>query len=111
MMTYAYYIPPDYSRERFEKGQLDYARSTVVKGSPIEIWGLAVNVRKGMDVHNNVLREFAKTDGVFFVDQQALLGNHAENFFIFGRDEGDVEFFFNHALQDIRQGRVFLKVS
>jgi len=79
VMTYAYYLPPNYSLERFEKGQLDYAQSTV-KGSPVEIWGLPANVQKGLDVHNNVLQEFAKTDGVFFVDQQALLGDSAKNF-------------------------------
>ena len=79
VMTYAYYLPPDYSLERFEKGQLDYAQSAV-KGSPVEIWGLPANVRKGLDVHNNVLREFAQTDGAFFVDQQALLGGRPKNF-------------------------------
>jgi len=79
LMTYAYHIPPDYSLARFEKGQLDYAQSTV-KGSPVEIWGLPENVRKGLDVHNKVLREVAQIDGVFFVDQQALLGGHAKDF-------------------------------
>ncbi len=79
VMTYAYYIPADYSLERLEAGQLDYARSTV-KPSQVEIWGLPANVRKGLDIHNRVLREFADTEGVFFVDQDALIGHRAENF-------------------------------
>ena len=79
VMTYAYYIPSNYSLERFQRGELDYARSSM-KGSEVEVWGLPDNVRKGMDVQNAVLREVGKGEGVLFVDQQALLGNEPKNF-------------------------------
>ena len=104
-MTYAYYIPSNYSLERFQRGELDYARSSV-KGSEIEIWGLPENVRKGLDVHNTVLRELGKGEGVLFVDQQALLGNEPKNFIdVCHLSPAGMEQFVQHILAELlKQG-------
>ncbi len=58
--TFAYHIADGYSLEAFQAGTLDYDDSIDPKHlSPIETWGKVDNVRKGMDVHNEVIRRIA----------------------------------------------------
>lgn len=73
LMTFAYSIPPDYSRERFEQGQLGYDRSR--PGHPVELWGLPEHVAKGLQVHNEILRAIAAAHQLLFVDEETLMGH------------------------------------
>lgn len=55
LLGFAYYVPANYTFERFLQKQLDYDQHI----SPIELWGLPQNVSKGIDGHNQILRQIA----------------------------------------------------
>ena len=84
VMTFAYYIPDDYSLKKFNAKQLDYDKSR----SPIEIWGEPANVKKGLEVHNRVIQGVASdfqssglSDGkFFFLDMNTLISKNRDNF-------------------------------
>jgi len=70
LMTFASYVPDDYSKEKFESGLLDYSRPLF----PVELWGLPENVMAGIAAHNTVLRDLADhQDGIYIIDQERLL--------------------------------------
>lgn len=70
LMTYAFYVPVDYSYEKFKNKSLDYVRHV----SPIELWGTPSNVVQGITVHNTVIQELVHKDGAIrFVDQHASI--------------------------------------
>jgi hypothetical protein len=68
-MTYAMYFAHGYSREKFESKSLDYT----LHSCAAEIWGLAENVKKGIQVHNRVIEALSVSEKVPLVDQQALI--------------------------------------
>jgi len=71
-MTFAYYVPKDYSYEKFKSCQLDY--TFLEWSAPIEEWGAPTNVTKGIDAHNEVIQELAQEHKeVLFVDQAILM--------------------------------------
>lgn len=55
LVTFASYVAPGYSEERFLAGELDYGRHT----SPVELWGDPRWVAAGIEVHNRITREIA----------------------------------------------------
>src|SRR5262249_2220839 len=70
LMTFAYHVPPDYSLEAFRNKALDYDAHIC----PVELWGKREYVIKGMDEHNQAIREIvARHPEVIFVDQQARM--------------------------------------
>lgn len=70
VMTFAYHVPPDDTKERSLAQKLDCHRPKTA----IEIWGKSEYVTKGMDVHNAIVREVARDNPeVLFVDQAALM--------------------------------------
>jgi hypothetical protein len=76
-LTFAYYIPEDYSVERFQKKSLDY----VTHHGAIEIWGRPEYVEKAISKHNQIIRELApKHDHVIFVDQAKLVPKEGRYF-------------------------------
>ena len=52
LVSFAYYIPADYSIGRFRAKQLDYTGYLC----PIELWGKPENVEAGIRAHNGILR-------------------------------------------------------
>jgi len=77
LSTFAYYVPEDYSQERFDRRELDY----VLHQTPLEIWGRPESVVAGIDAHNEVVRRLARdNDGVWFVDQATRMQGTPENF-------------------------------
>ena len=77
LMTYAYYLSNPYSREAYEQGQLDYEGG----GYPVELWGLASNVVKGIEVHNQVLRDIAAENfEVVLLDMERLIPKKGKYF-------------------------------
>jgi len=75
LLSFASYVPLDYTHERFLERQLDYAGYEV----PIRLWGLEENVVRGLGVHNRVLRALAETREVRFLDLAAAMpaqGDH-----------------------------------
>jgi len=76
LMSYANYIPDDYTLERFLDRELDYGTFRL----PIELWGTVEHVRKGLVVHNAALLDLARSKDCLFVDQNALIEKNGANF-------------------------------
>ncbi|HLQ46400.1 MAG TPA: SGNH/GDSL hydrolase family protein [Planctomycetaceae bacterium] len=72
LMTFAYYLPENYTRERFERGELDYGSGPFRLSA--ELWGRPENVAATIDAHNAVIRQVAADHPeAIFVDMQAEL--------------------------------------
>jgi hypothetical protein len=68
LMTFAMYVPENYSLEAFEAKQLDYGFQRG-DANPIEIWGTREHVVASVGIHNEVVRRLAANYGVPLVDQ------------------------------------------
>lgn len=76
ILTFAWYIPPGYSREKMVAKKLDYDRSPAP--SAVELWGSPAGVRKALAAHNEVIRTL---DGRFtLVDAEKLVPKKGEMF-------------------------------
>ncbi|MEX0727070.1 MAG: hypothetical protein WD065_12410 [Planctomycetaceae bacterium] len=82
LMTFPWYLPANYSKERMADGQLDYG--TGGYGMHAESWGRPENIRTTMAAHNDVIRELVAdpefTSTVQFVDQVELLSADGTHF-------------------------------
>ncbi len=75
LLTYAYYIPADYSLSKFKAKALDYQ----AHGYPIEIWGKPENAEKAIQAHNQVVRELAvQYPYDLFLDQEKLMAKNGK---------------------------------
>jgi len=72
IMSFATFVPPDYSEKKFKAGELAYTPTE--RASPIEIWGRGEHVLAGVAAHNEVIREVvAAAPDVLFIDQENLI--------------------------------------
>jgi GDSL-like Lipase/Acylhydrolase family len=79
LMSFATYLPPDYTKTRFQAGQLDYGEGRFKL--PAEVWGNPPDVLAAVKVHNAVIRDVAaRFDNVRFVDQAKLLPRNGKVF-------------------------------
>ena len=70
LMTFAIYVPENYSLKAFREKRLDYSRHR----TPIEIWGKQRNVIGAVDAHNEIISSVAaKQKDILFVDQAKLM--------------------------------------
>jgi hypothetical protein len=70
LMTFATYVPENYSFDAFKRGQLDYSMHSV----PLEEWGRREDVLETVALENEIVRsEVAQHEGVLFVDQARLM--------------------------------------
>jgi hypothetical protein len=70
LMTFASYVPADYSLERFNEKRLDYGLHL----KPLEIFGRPEHVLATVAVHNAIVRELAtQHKQLLFVDQASLM--------------------------------------
>jgi hypothetical protein len=70
LMTFATYVPENYSLEAFEAKRLDY----VLHLKPVEEWGRREDVVNAVAVQNEAVRSLAaRHDGVLLVDQARLM--------------------------------------
>jgi hypothetical protein len=77
LMTFATYVPENYSREAFNKKQLDYG----LHRAPIEWWGRPEHILATVAVHNEIVRRMAaQHKNVLFVDQARLMDGSARHF-------------------------------
>ena len=77
LMTFATYVPEDYSLEAFEAKRLDYGLHL----TPLEVWGTREHVLETVAVHNEIVRSLAaKHEGVLFVDQASLMAGSPRYF-------------------------------
>ena len=79
IMTYAYYIPENYSYENYVAGKLDWAAHKW----PIEEVGKPECVNNGMTIHNEVIEEIYKNNNnqnLFFVDFNQIIPKNKTTF-------------------------------
>lgn len=77
LMTFATYVPEDYSLEAFKAKRLDYGLHL----TPLEIWGAREHVLETVAVHNEIVRNLAaQHEGVLFVDQASLMAGSPRYF-------------------------------
>ena len=77
LMTFATWIPEDYSLARFQEDRLGYGLHL----TPLELWGEPLNVQRAVAAHNAVVHALAREyPQVGFVDQARLLGGKARWF-------------------------------
>ena len=75
--SFAYYVPANYSKEKFKAHELDYGQHTI----PIERWGLPENVMKGLEVHAAVLTQLVEAHPeIYFVDLQKIIPKNGAYF-------------------------------
>ena len=72
LMSYAYYLPPNYSLDRFENRQLDYTFQP--NSRETEIWGKAQNVSSFLDSSNAAMKVIAETTRCNFFDMHKRIG-------------------------------------
>jgi len=74
LMTFASYIPPDYSDEKFEQRTAGYSADIDSEGDywPIAIWGAPDYVQEGLRRHNAITRKLATELQVDLIDQEAM---------------------------------------
>ena len=66
LVTFAMYIAPGYTQEKFSRRELDYSTHF----SPIEMWGRPDDVVKAVGIHNAILRKIAaEHEHVYLVDE------------------------------------------
>jgi hypothetical protein len=79
LMSFAWFVPDDYSAARFGRRLLDYDPNEL--GLPIEIWGKPEHVVAGVQAHNRVIHELVpRYPDAVFLDQADLMP-HEGRFF------------------------------
>src|SRR6185503_11433176 len=77
LMSFAHYIPENYTIEAFREKRLDYTAHLC----PVELWGRPANVTATLAEHNAVIREIvAEHPDVIYVDQAALMPKSGKAF-------------------------------
>jgi hypothetical protein len=79
LLTYTYYMPEDYSNERFLAQDLDY--SFAEESIATEVWGWSHHVRAAIEAHDAVIREIAaEHPDVFFFDMERFMPKDGKHF-------------------------------
>jgi lysophospholipase L1-like esterase len=76
LMSFAWHLPPDYTRERFLAKELDYAAHRHATG----IWGEPDHVARALEVHNRVIRTLPRPSHLIFAEVEASLPRDAAHF-------------------------------
>ncbi len=77
LCTFAYYVAPGYSLEKFNSKELDYG----LHRSAAELWGSPEEVTRGLDAHNTVIHDLARgQSNVFLVDQNQRIPKNGAHF-------------------------------
>lgn len=71
LLTFATYLPPDYSYEKFRAHALGYVNPEEYDQTPVEMWGSPAFVREGIRRHNAVIRAVARESGTTLLDIEA----------------------------------------
>nr|WP_295931142.1 hypothetical protein [uncultured Dyadobacter sp.] len=70
LMSYASFFPEHVVLTGEEKDMEHFAGCNRFVATPVVMWGRPENVRKGIDVHNRVLRELASKHNMLFLDME-----------------------------------------
>lgn len=79
LLTFAYYLPSDYTNERFFAHETDYSFSE--DSVATEVWGRKENVVAAIEAHNEAIRRVARNhpDALFF-DMERFMPKDREHF-------------------------------
>lgn len=80
LMTFAYTIPNNYTRQSFNKNKLGYINPDHYDRWPVEGWGSPDYVRNGLNQINTGLRDFAMTENIELVDIDQQLSGQIDLF-------------------------------
>ena len=76
-MTFATYVPDNYSLKAFKEKRLDYGLHL----TPIELWGAREHVVKTIAIQNEIVRSLAdQHEDVLFLDQASLITGSTRHF-------------------------------
>jgi lysophospholipase L1-like esterase len=76
LMTYAFHIPANYTRQAFQDDELGYVNPTHYDKCPVELWGAVNYVREGIEEQNRIIRRIARDENVLMIDlDMKLSGN------------------------------------
>jgi hypothetical protein len=79
LLTYSYYMPEDYSNERFLAQDLDY--SFAEESIATEVWGWSHHVQAAIEAHDAVIREIAaEHPEVLFFDMERFMPKDGKHF-------------------------------
>ena len=76
LATYAYHVPPDYSKDAFYAKNLDYDAHRL----SVEAWGHPKNIRLGLELHNKIVRRLASEEKITCVEIADHIHGEAANF-------------------------------
>jgi lysophospholipase L1-like esterase len=68
LMTFAWHIPEDYTRQLFVEGKLDYNNSERYDACSVELWGNVDYVQEGLQRNNQIIRMIAQEERVMLID-------------------------------------------
>ncbi len=80
LITFAWNIPENYSKEAFISNSLGYDNFVDYDYYPVELWGSVKYVREGLQKHNSILRHIAREYDVLLIDQEVLMANDTKWF-------------------------------
>jgi len=81
LQTFASHLPEGYTRERFERGELDFTLRSDGRSCAAEMWSKPECIGPIVDAQNAEVRSLvAEHDEVLFVDQAQLMPATGENF-------------------------------
>jgi hypothetical protein len=79
LLTYAYYLPADYTNARFLSKKTDY--SFKHESVAVEVWGMKENVVAAIEAHNEVVREVAaRHPEALFFDMERFMPKDKQHF-------------------------------
>ena len=73
LVSFPWWIPPDYTHERFMNGELAYNNPERYDYCPVKLWGQVRYVRRGLAQHNLAIRAVARTEKVPLIDAERAL--------------------------------------
>jgi lysophospholipase L1-like esterase len=80
LMTFAWHLPLDYSKEKFWANQLSYYNPTDYDKWEVELWGRPTDVRTGLNRLNKIIRRIAADEKVLLLDQEKLFWDKSKYF-------------------------------
>jgi hypothetical protein len=76
LLTFAYYVAPGYTLEKFRNRELDYTEQLW----PTELYGRVEYVADAIEVHNEIIRHLGRDGGVLFADLDAEMPKSGKYF-------------------------------
>jgi hypothetical protein len=80
LLTFAWNIPANYTKARFDQGTLGYNNPTNYDKCPVEFWGDVEYVREGVRQNNQIVRAIANEERTLLIDEEEMFSNNTAMF-------------------------------